>query len=88
MTESKRMKSYLDYKCSSEKLKVGTYEVNQLAGICGINVYVLIYLGARATSSQTPVAIKDGWYIYALEERNLRGETKYYITIDNCFKYL
>lgn len=88
MTKSKIMEDYYAYMCSSEKLKVGTHEVNELAKICGINVSVLIFLGARANASQAPISIKNGWYIYTLEERILRGETKYYITIDKTLKYI
>ena len=88
MKDSKIMKSYYSYMCSNSKLKVGTYEVNQLAEICGINVSVLIFLGARANAGQAPIAIKDGWYIYMLEERNDKGNPVYFITIDNTIKYL
>lgn len=88
MTESKIMKSYYAYMCSNSKLKVGTYEANQLAEICGINVSVLIFLGARANASQSPIAIKEGWYIYSLEERILGGKTVYYFSIDNNLKYI
>lgn len=88
MTKSKIMKSYYSYMCSKEKLRVGTYEVNELAGICGIKVEVLIFLGARANATQAPIAIKDGWYIYTLEERMVNEKPSYYITIDNALKYI
>lgn len=88
MTESKIMKSYYDYMRSSEKLKVGTYELRQLSEVCGISATVLVFLGARANADQAPVALKNGWYIYTLEERILEGETKYYLFIDNSLKYL
>lgn len=88
MTESKTMKSYHTYKCSTENLRVGTYEVNELAGICGLKVEILIFLGALANAQETPIAIKDDWYIYSLDKRGLGGEIKYYLTIDNTIKYL
>lgn len=88
MTNSKIMKSYYDYMRSSEKLKVGTYEAVDLALVCGIHLPTLLFLGAMANAQEAPVQVKNGWYIYSLEERNLRGETKYYITIDNALKYL
>jgi|LSQX01.1.fsa_nt_gb hypothetical protein len=83
MTESKIMKSYYDYMRSDEKLKVGTYEANQLAEICGIHVAVLVFLGARANAWQASIVLKKNWYIYKLEERILNGKTVYYITIYN-----
>lgn len=81
-------KKYYEYMRETGNLKVGTYEVGQLAEICGINVSVLIFLGAKANATQAPIAIKDGWYIYTLEERMVNEKTFYYITIDNSLKYL
>ena len=86
MTESKIMKRYNDYMCNDAKLKVGTYEANHLAEICGIQVAVLVFLGARANAWQTSIVLKKNWYIYKLEERILNGKTVYYITIDNSLK--
>lgn len=88
MTKSKIMGRYYSYMSSNEKLRVGTYEVNELSRICEIKAEVLIFFGARANATQAPIAIKEGWYIYSLEERILGGETKYYITIDNALKYI
>lgn len=88
MTESKIMKSYYKYMKDSKKLKVGVYEAKRLASICGISLSMLLFLGAMANAQEAPVQIKTGWYIYGLEERILRGETEYYITIDNTIKYL
>lgn len=86
MTESKIMKDYYAYMGSTEQLRVGTYEANQLAEICGIKVEVLVFLGARVNATQAPNAIKNGWYIYKLEERIINGKIVYFITIDNPLK--
>ena len=86
--ESKIMERYQAYMTQVEGLKVGTYEVTHLAEECGINVATLVFLGARANATQAPIAIKDGWYIYTLEERMLNGKPVYYITIDNSLKYI
>lgn len=88
MTKSKVMEAYDAYMRNNSKLKVGTYEANQLAEICGINTAVLVFLGATANAIKAPVSIKYGWYIYSMEERIVRDKTKYYITIDNTLKYL
>ena len=82
------MKSYDAYMRNNEKLRVGTYEVNELAGTCGIKAEVLIFLGARANATQSPIAIKDGWYIYKLDERYSKDKPVYYLTIDNNLKYI
>ena len=86
--ENEMMQKYYKYMRENENLKVGTYEVGQLANECGIDVKILIFLGARANATQAPVSIKEGWYIYTLEERILNGKPFYYITIDNSLKYL
>lgn len=83
MTESKIMKRYYKYMEDSGKLKVGVYEANHLAAVCGINLSTLIFLGAMANAQEAPVQIKTGWYIYSLEERILGGETVYYFSVDN-----
>lgn len=88
MTKSKIMEDYYAYMRNNSKLKVGTYELHQLAEVCGISAAVLVFLGARANASQAPVALKEGWYIYTLEERILEGKIKYYIFIDNSLQYL
>lgn len=88
MTESKIMKQYYRYMEDSSGLKVGVYEAVQLASICGISLSMLLFLGAMANAQKAPVQIKTGWYIYALEERILGGDTVYYLTIDNTIKYL
>jgi len=88
MTKSEITEKYYEYMRENGNLKVGTYEAIDLALACGIHLPTLLFLGVRATATQAPIAIKDGWYIYSLEERNLRGETKYYITIDNALKYI
>lgn len=72
----------------SKKLRVGVYEANHLASICGINLSTLIFLGAMANAQEAPVQIKTGWYIFCLEERILGGETVYYISIDNNLEYI
>ena len=77
------MKRYYKYMEDSGKLKVGVYEANHLALACGINLPTLIFLGAMANAQEAPVQIKTGWYIYALKERILGGETVYYISVDN-----
>lgn len=88
MTESKFMKDYYADMRDSERLRVGTYEVNHLAALCRLAPTTLKFLGARANATQAPIAVKDGWYIYSLEERILGGKTEYYITIDSTIKYL
>ena len=79
---------YYKYMREIGNLKVGTYEVNQLAKLCGIKTSILVFLGIRATATQAPIAIKDGWYIYDIEERTVNQKTTYYITIDNALKYI
>ena len=86
--ESKMMKRYYKYMEESEGLRVGVYEVNHLASICGISSLTLILLGKMANEQRTPVQVKTSWYIYSLEERILEGETRVYISIDNNLKYL
>ena len=86
--ENEIMQKYYKYMRESVNLKVGTYEVGQLANECGIDVKILIFLGARANANQAPVSIKEGWYVYALEERTQNGKPSYYITIDKLLKYL
>lgn len=86
--EGKYMQDYYAYMRDSERLRVGTYEVNHLAALCRIAPTTLKFLGATANATQAPVQIKTGWYIYSLEERILRGKTEYYITIDNALKYI
>lgn len=83
MTESKIMKRYYKYMEDSGNLKVGVYEANHLAAVCGINLSTLIFLGAMANAQEAPVQIKTGWYIYSIEETILRGETVYYFSVDN-----
>ena len=85
---SKIKEKYYKYMREIGDLKVGTYEINQLAKICGINTATLVFLGVRATATQAPIAIKDGWYIYDIEERIINQKTTYYITIDNALKYI
>ena len=85
---SKIKEKYYKYMSEVGNLKVGTYEANQLAKICGINTATLVFLGVRATASQAPIAIKDGWYIYDIEERIINQKPTYYITIDNALKYI
>lgn len=80
------MKRYYKYMENSGKLKVGVYEAEHLASICGINLSTLIFLGAMANAQEAPVQIKTGWYIYCLEERILEGKTVYYFSIDNNLK--
>lgn len=77
------MKRYYDYMEDSSKLKVGVYEAEHLASICGINLSTLLFLGAMANAQEAPVQIKTGWYIYCLEERILGGKTVYYFSVDN-----
>ena len=79
---------YYKYMRETRNLSVGTYEVNQLAKICGIKTAILVFLGIRATATQAPIAIKDGWYIYDIEERTVNQKPTYYITIDNALKYI
>ena len=86
--ENEIMQKYYKYMRESVNLKVGTYEVGQLAKECGIDVKILIFLGARANAQEAPVSIKEGWYVYALEERIQNGKPSYYITIDKLLKYL
>ena len=86
--ENEIMQKYYKYMRESANLNVGTYEVGQLAKECGIDVKILIFLGARANAIQAPVSIKEGWYVYALEERIQNGKPSYYITIDKLLKYL
>lgn len=83
MTESKIMKQYYKYMEESGKLKVGVYEAEHLASVCGISLSMLLFLGAMANAQEAPVQIKTGWYIYCLEERILGGETVYYFSVDN-----
>lgn len=85
--ESKIMKRYYEYMKESKELKVGVYESEHLASICGINWSTLLFLGAMANAQEAPVQIKTGWYIYSMEERILEGWTEYYVTIDNTIKY-
>lgn len=86
--ETNIMKRYYKYMEDSEKLRVGVYEVNHLASICGISSLTLILLGKMANEQRTPVQVKTSWYIYSLEERILEGEPRVYISIDNNLKYL
>lgn len=88
MTESKIMKQYYKYMKESKNLKVGVYEAEHLASICGISLSMLLFLGAMANAQEAPVQIKTGWYIYALEERILKGKTVYYFSIDNNLMYI
>lgn len=81
--ESKIMKRYYEYMRDSAKLKVGVWEAEHLASICGINLPTLIFLGGMANAQEAPVQIKTGWYIYSLEERILGGKTVYYLSVDN-----
>ena len=81
--ESKIMKRYYEYMRDSKDLKFGVYEANHLASVCGINLATLLFLGAMANAQKEPVQIKTGWYIYALKERILGGETVYYFSVDN-----
>lgn len=85
---SKITEKYYEYMKETGNLRVGTYEANQLAKLCGINAATIVFLGIRATATQAPIAIKDGWYIYTLEERMVKKEPFYYITIDNALKYI
>ena len=81
--EANIMKRYYEYMRDSAKLKFGVYEASHLAAVCGINLSTLIFLGAMANAQKEPVQIKTGWYIYALKERILGGETVYYLSVDN-----
>lgn len=81
-------KKYYGYMKKTENLNVGTYEVNHLAKLCGINPTTLLYLGTRASVARGPIALKDGWYIYTLEERMVNKKPVYYITIDNAPKHI
>ena len=85
--EANIMKRYYEYMKDSKDLKVGVYEAEHLASICGINLSTLIFLGAMANAQEAPVQIKTGWYIYGLEERILGGETVYYFSVDNNLEY-
>lgn len=85
--EANIMKRYYKYMEDSKDLKVGFYEANQLATVCGINLATLIFLGAMANAQEAPVQIKTGWYIYTLEERILGGETVYYFWVDDVLEY-
>ena len=84
--EGKLMKRYYEYMKDVKDLNVGVYVAEHLSAICGINLPTLLFLGAMANAQEAPVQIKTGWYIYALEERILRGEPVYYFTIDNNLK--
>lgn len=88
MTESKIMKQYYKYMKDYKDLKVGVYEGKHLASICGINLSILLFLGAMANAQEAPVQIKTGWYIYSMEERILGGETVYYFSVDNILMYI
>ncbi len=81
------MKRYYEYMKDSKDLKVGVYEAEHLASVCGINLPTLLFLGAMANAQEAPVQIKTGWYIYCLEERILGGEPVYYFSVDNNLKY-
>ena len=82
------MKRYDEYMKDSKGLKVGVYEAEHLAAVCGINLPTLIFLGAMANAQEAPVQIKTGWYIYSLEERILGGETVYYFSVENNLKHI
>lgn len=84
--EANIMKEYDKYMRETSNLRVGTYEAHQLATLCGINMATLVFLGVRATARQAPIAIKEGWFIYDLEERIVNQKPTYYITIDNELK--
>lgn len=86
--EANIMKRYYKYMEESNDLKVGVYEAEHLASICGINLSTLIFLGAMANAQEAPVQIKTGWYIYALEEKISGGETVYYFSVDNNLMYI
>lgn len=83
---SKITENYYKYMKETEGLKVGTYEAHKLAKICGIKTAILVFLGIRVTATQAPIAIKDGWFIYDIEERIVNQKPLYYITIDNVLK--
>lgn len=85
--EANIMKRYYEYMEDSKKLKVGVYEAQRLASICGINLATLLFLGAMANAQEAPVQIKTGWYIYGLEERVSEKERVYYISVDNNLEY-
>lgn len=86
--ETNIMERYYKYMEDSANLRVGFYEVNHLASVCGISPLVLILLGKMANEQRNPVQVKTGWFIYSLQERILEGETRVYISIDNNLKYL
>lgn len=86
--EANIMKRYYEYMKDSKDLKVGVYEAEHLASICGINLPTLIFLGATANALEVPIQIKTGWYIYCLEERILEGKTVYYLSIDDVLEYV
>ena len=86
--EANIMERYYKYMEDSKDLKVGVYEANHLASVCGINLSTLIFLGAMANAQEAPVQIKTGWYIYCLEERILEGKTVYYFSVDNNLQYI
>ena len=86
--EANIMKRYYEYMKDSKGLKVGVYEAEHLAAVCGINLSTLLFLGAMANAQEAPVQIKTGWYIYCLEERILGGETVYYFSVDNNLMYI
>lgn len=86
--ETNVMKMYEKYMEDSSELRVGVYEVRDLASICGISSLTLVLLGKMANEQQTPVQFKKGWYIYSLEERISEGKQRVHISIDNSLKYL
>lgn len=86
--EANIMKRYYEYMKDSKNLKVGVYEAEHLASICGINLSTLLFLGASANALEVPIQIKTGWYIYGLEERILEGKTVYYFSIDDVLEYV
>ena len=86
--EANIMKRYYKYMEDSKDLKVGVYEAEHLASICGINLSTLIFLGAMANAQEAPVQIKTGWYIYSFEERILGGKPVYYFSVDNNLMYI
>lgn len=80
---SKITEKYYEYMKEVGNLSVGTYEVNQLAKVCGIDAETLLYWGSRAMAKQEPIAMKEGWYIHTLEKRMVNKKPVFYITIDN-----
>ena len=86
--EANIMKRYYKYMEDSGKLRVGVYEAEHLASVCGINLPTLLFLGAMANAQEAPVQIKTGWYIYSLEERILEGKPVYYFSVDNNLKHI